>query len=538
MLRKLIPLIMILAGIMSIPVQAQDASFSLTIMHTNDTHSHHDPNASGDGGAAREAAVVKQIRAEVPNSILLSGGDRFTGTLYHQQYRGQDDVQIMNAIGYDAMTLGNHEFDDGDKTLADFVAGIKFPVVTADIDFSKSTDLAGKINPYTILTVGDQKIGVIGLVTPDTPFESSPGKELVFDSDLAAVTQKNVDDLTAQGVNKIILVTHIGYSVDQLVAAATRGVDVIVGGHSHTLLGNTIKADVGPYPTITNNLDGDPVYIVTAGEYDQYLGRLNVVFDADGKVTSAAGDTIFLSRYITPDPAIVDILSGLAAPIETLKQTPVGESSVFLVGDRAVCRIEECNLGNLLTDAMRAETGAQIAIENGGGIRSNVPVGVDTPAEIALAAPMQVTLGDVLTILPFGNLTSTFKLKGSDVVVALENGVSQVEVGAGRFPQVSGLHFTWDGSQEPGSRIVSVEVEGADGTYAPIEPDTLYTLASNDFMQLGGDEYTVFTNNGIDPYNFGKPLDQVLAEYIKANTPVAPAVEGRITRLDVATPAA
>ncbi|MBI1257058.1 MAG: multifunctional 2',3'-cyclic-nucleotide 2'-phosphodiesterase/5'-nucleotidase/3'-nucleotidase [Chloroflexi bacterium] len=538
MLRKLILLVIILTGVLSIPVQAQDATFSLTIMHTNDTHSHHDPNNNGDGGAAREATVVKQIRSEVENSILLNAGDRFTGTLYHQQYRGQDDVQIMNAIGYDAMTLGNHEFDDGDKVLADFVDGVNFPVVTADVDFSKSTDLAGKINPYTILTVGDQKIGVIGLVTPDTPFESSPGKELIFSDDVVAVTQKNVDDLTAQGVNKIILLTHVGFGLDQIIAAATRGVDVIVGGHSHTLLGNGFTAAVAPYPTVAKNLDGDPVYVVQAGEYDQYLGRLNVTFDADGKVTQAAGDTILLSRYITPDPAIVDILTKLAAPIETLKQTPVGESSVFLVGDRAVCRVEECNLGDLIADAMRAETGAQIAIQNGGGVRSNVPVGADTPADITLAQPYNVTLGDVLTVLPFGNLTATLKLKGSDVVVALENGVSQVESGAGRFPQVSGLHVTWDGSKEPGSRIVSVDVEGADGTYAPIEPDTIYTVATNDFMRRGGDEYTVFSTDGIDAYDFGKPLDQVLAEYIKANGPVAPVVEGRITRIDVATPAA
>ena len=172
---------------------------------------------------------------------------------------------------------------------------------------------------------------------------------------------------------------------------------------------------------------------------------------------------------------------------------------------------------------MRAETGAQIAIENGGGIRSNVPVGADTPADVALPQPMQVTLGDVLTILPFGNLTSTFKLKGADVVAALENGVSQVEAGAGRFPQVSGLRFSWDGSKDPGSRIVSVEVEGADGSYAPIDPDATYTLATNDFMRRGGDEYTVFATNAIDPYDFGKPLDQVLADYIEANSPIAPA---------------
>ena len=205
---------------------------------------------------------------------------------------------------------------------------------------------------------------------------------------------------------------------------------------------------------------------------------------------------------------------------------------MFLVGDRAVCRVQECNLGNFVTDAMRAETGAQIAITNGGGIRSNVPVGVETPADIALSAPMTVTLGDVLTVFPFGNLVSEFQLTGADVVAALENGVSLVEEGAGRFPQVSGIRYTWDGSKPAGERIVSVEVLGEDGTYTPIDPADTYSLASNDFMRRGGDGYEVFATNAIDPYDFGKPLDQVLQEYIAANSPIAPAVEGRITRVD------
>jgi 5'-nucleotidase len=273
---------------------------------------------------------------------------------------------------------------------------------------------------------------------------------------------------------------------------------------------------------------------VQAGEYDTYLGRLNVTFDAAGVVTEAAGDTIFLSRYITPDPEVEAIIDTLAAPIEELRQTPIGETTVFLVGDRAVCRVQECNLGNLITDALREATGAQIAITNGGGIRSNVPVGEETPEDTTLAQPIQVTLGDVLTVFPFGNLTSTFQLEGSDVIAALENGVSQVENGAGRFPQVSGIRFSWDGSQEPGSRIVSVEVLGEDGSYTPLDPDAIYTVASNDFMRLrrGGDEYTVFAENSIDAYDFGKPLDQVMADYIAAHSPIAPAVEGRITRVD------
>lgn len=515
------------------PVLAQDNSFNLTILHTNDTHAHHDPNNSGDGGDAREATVVQQIRAAVPNVLLMDAGDRFTGTLYHQQYHGQDNVQIMNALSYDVMTLGNHEFDNGDKTLADFVSGLKFPVVSANIDFSQSADLAGKIAPYTVLTVGDQKVGVIGLTTPDTPFESSPGKDLTFDDDVVAVTQKNVDELTAQGVNKIIVLTHIGFGLDQLMATQVHGVDVIVGGHSHTLLGNAYAAATNPYPTVAKDADGNPVYIVQDGEYDQYLGRLNVTFDADGVVTAASGDTILLSQYITPDPAVQKIIDDLAAPLQELKKTVVGESKVFLVGDRKVCRVEECNLGDLIADAMRETTGSQIAIQNGGGIRSNIPVGADTPTDINLDQPTQITTGDILTVLPFGNLVSTFKLKGSDVVAALENGVSQVESGAGRFPQVSGLRYSWDGSKAPGSRIVSVEVLGADGTYAPIDPDAIYSVASNDFMRRGGDEYTVFENNAIDPYDFGSPLDQVLSNYIaEEGQPVTTMVDGRITRVD------
>lgn len=532
MFRKLLVPVFLLIVLLSFPALAQDEGFALTILHTNDTHSHHEPNGSGDGGAARQATVVNQIRAEETNVLLLDGGDRFTGTLFHQQHHGQDSVLIMNAIGYDGMTLGNHEFDNGDEVLAEFVDGLLFPVVTANVDFSASEVLAGKIAPYAILDINGEHVGIIGLVTPDTPFLSSPGDELVFDSDLVSVTQRVVDELTEQGVNRIILVTHIGLDADMEVAAGTTGIDVIVGGHSHTLLGNAYVASVAEYPVIVNDLNGSPVYIVQAGEYNTYLGRLDVEFDADGVVTDASGDTILLSRYIEPDEQVAGIIEDLAEPIEVLRQTPVGETSTFLVGDRAVCRAGECNLGNLITDAMRAETGAQIAITNGGGIRSNVPVGEDTPEDLALAAPLTVTLGDVLTVLPFGNLTATLSLTGADVVAALENGVSLVENGAGRFPQVSGIRYNWDGSLVAGSRIVSVEVLGEDGTYSPLDLQAVYTVATNDFMRRGGDEYTIFSTNAINAYDFGKPLDQVLAEYITANSPVASIVEGRIIRVD------
>ncbi|MEQ8675736.1 MAG: 5'-nucleotidase C-terminal domain-containing protein [Aggregatilineales bacterium] len=504
-----------LAGV----VYAQDEeTFSLTIMHTNDTHAHHDAQSSGDGGAARQATVVDQIRGEVENSLLLDGGDRFTGTLFHIQYRGQDQVAIMNALGYDGMTLGNHEFDDGDETLAAFVEGVNFPVVTANVDFSESPSLAGLIDPYAVIDVNGESVGIIGLVTPESEILSSPGDELVFNYDLIAVTQQYVDELTAQGVDKIILVTHIGYAADLLVAQGVSGVDVVVGGHTNTFLSNSASGADGEYPTVLESASGEPVLVVQASTQTVYLGRLDVTFDSAGVLTEWEGDAILLSRYITPDPDVSDIIAGLAAPIEELRNQPVGEASVFLVGDRAVCRVAECNLGNLIADAIRAETGVDIAFQNGGGIRADIDEG-------------EITLGEVLTVLPFGNLISTAELTGADVLSTLENSVAQVEEVAGRFLQVSGLRYTFDLTQEVGSRVVSAEV-WVDGAYVPLDPEAIYSIAINDFNRTGGDGFVTLAENSINPYDFGTPLDQAVADYIAANSPVAPEVEGRIIQIN------
>jgi 5'-nucleotidase len=527
----------LLIGVLLIPFAAaqEEESFSLTIMHTNDEHAAHDPDNNGDGGAARQATVVDQIRAEVENSLLLDGGDRFTGTLYHVQYRGQDNAMIMNALGYDAMTLGNHEFDDGDDVLAAFINALDFPVVTANVDFSESEVLAGLVEPYVIEEINGEPVAIIGLVTAETAILSKPGPELVFEHDLVSVTQEVVDELTAMGINKIILLTHIGYNADLEVGTAVSGVDVIVGGHTNTFLSNTYQGAVGEYPTVLTSAAGEPLLVVQASTRTKYLGRLDVEFDSAGVLTGWEGDAILLSRYIAADPEISDMIAGLAGPIEELRATPVGETGVFLVGDRAVCRFAECNLGNLIADAMIAETGAQIAVQNGGGIRSSIP-NEDTPDDLAFDAPSMVTLGDVLTVLPFGNLVSTFQISGADIWAALEHSVSRAEnpenEGTGRFLQVSGLRYTWDGTQEIGSRIVSAEVRNEAGEYEPLDLEATYMAVTNDFVRTGGDGYEMFRDNAVDPYDFGRPLDQVLADYITANSPVMSEVEGRITRVD------
>lgn len=524
----------------SLPVSAQDdAGFTLTVLHTNDTHSHieqfdgfsgscsEEEAAAGEcfGGIARRATMLAELRASATNPILVDAGDQFQGSLYYTQYRGQEAADYMPMLGYQAMAVGNHEFDDGPANLAKFIDAVGLPVLSANIDASADPDLAGKIAASTVLDVDGEQVGIIGLTTDTTPTSSSPGNTVSFGEYVASL-EPVIADLEAQGINKIILLSHIGYADDQTLAAAIDGIDVIVGGHSHTLLSNTDEDASGPYPTVVNAPGGNPVLIVQDGAYGKYLGNLEVTFDADGVASSWQGDPILLDASVAEDADVLTMVAKLAQPLEELRSTVVGQSTGILDGSRESCRFGECTMGNIVTDAMLWATqndGTQIAIENGGGLRASIEAG-------------DVTMGNVLEVLPFGNTMATFGLKGSDLLLALENGVGRAEnpdnEGTGRFPQVAGLRFSWDGSKPAGERIVSAEVRGADGEYSPVDPEAVYQLVTNDFNRRGGDDYAVFNDSAINPYDFGSPLDQALADYITAHSPVDVQLEGRITRVD------
>lgn len=537
MVRKLTALFAVvgLLAILVVAAGAQDDEvFALTILHTNDTHGHHAPDGDGNGGAARQATVVKQIVAEGGNVVLLDGGDRFTGTLYHTIFQGQDQVQIMNALGYDVMVLGNHEFDNGDEVLADFVTGVEFPVISANIDFSESEILSDiGIEAYAILEVGGEQIGVIGLTTPDTPQISNPGRDLQWESDLVAVANSFAAELTEMGINKIFLLTHTGIQTDLDIIDDLENIDVFVGGHSHTLYGNQSADAYGEYPQEFESALAEPILYVQAGDNNTYLGRLDVEFDGAGILTDWEGDTILLSRYITPDPEVQAIVDELSVEIAAIEQEPVGiTAEVELVGERTICRAEECILGNIIADAWRWETGAQIGLMNGGGIRRSLP------AE-------ELTLGMMLELQPFGNQISTFEITGADVVVALENSVSGLTLNdddlvsredlPGRFLQVSGLRFSFDPNMEAGSRVVEVEVENADGEFEAIDPEAVYSVATLNFLRGGGDGYSVFAENAINPYDFGRVDYEVTIDYMRTISPVATTLDPenpRITMLN------
>jgi 5'-nucleotidase len=496
------------------------AEYSLTILHTNDFHARFEPiskydgpcssedNDAGEcfGGTARLITAVEEARARSNNSILVDGGDQFQGTLFYTYYKGAMAAEFMNQLGYDGMTVGNHEFDDGPEVLRGFMDAVDFPVLMSNADVSGEPLLAGALMKSTVIERGGEKIGMIGLTPQDTDELASPGDNITFTAPSDAV-QAEVDKLAAEGVNKIIVLSHSGYGVDQEVAANTTGVDVIVGGHSNTLLGDSDRAS-GPYPTMV----GDTA-IVQAYAYGKFLGELNVTFDDEGKVTEANGAPILIDGAVAENDGAKARIAELAAPLDEIRNKVVAETATEIVGVREECRSQECAMGSLIADAMLErvkDQGIQIAIQNGGGIRASIDAG-------------EVTMGEVLTVLPFQNTLSTFEVTGETMIAALENGVSQVEEGAGRFPQVAGVTFTVDTSAAAGERVSEVMVGGV-----AIDPAATYGVVSNNYVRNGGDGYDMF-KDAANAYDYGPDLADVTAEYIAANSPFTPYKDGRIT---------
>ncbi|AUQ70097.1 bifunctional metallophosphatase/5'-nucleotidase [Phaeobacter inhibens] len=504
------------------------ADYKLTILHTNDFHSRFEPiskydsgcregdNAEGKcfGGSARLVTALADARARSNNSILVDGGDQFQGSLYYTYYKGKVAAEMMNKLGYDGMTVGNHEFDDGPEVLRGFMDSVQFPVLMSNADVSGEPALADVLKKSTVIERGGEKIGLIGLTPEDTPDLASPGKNITFTNPVDAV-QGEVDRLTAEGVNKIIVLSHSGYAVDQRVAAGTTGVDVIVGGHSNTYLSNTSEKAAGPYPTMVND-----VAIVQAYAYGKFLGELNVTFDDAGNVVEAVGEPLIMDGTVTEDEGTVARIAELAKPLDEIRNKVVAESAEAVDGDRNNCRVQECQMGNLVADAMLdrvKDQGVSIAIANSGGIRASLE-------------PGEVTMGEVLTVLPFQNTLSTFEITGEQVIAALENGVSQVEEIKGRFPQVAGLKFTWDPTIAPNEGRIQDVMVGEGDSFAPIDPAKTYVVVTNNYVRNGGDGYKVFAGDDKNAYDFGPDLADVMAEYLVENSPYKPYTDGRISQ--------
>lgn len=511
-----------------------DDRFPLTILHTNDTHANLDTVSSPDN-VARRVTAIKEARVRAVNPLLVDAGDVFSGSLYFNKYLGQADLEFMNLVKYDAMTFGNHEFDKGTSVLNDFVSNAKFPFVSSNVNFSKDPLLSkkfkknianknpknGTIYPAIILEIDDEEVGLIGLTTEDTSNISSPGV-VTFDNAVEK-TRETVKTLEKRGINKIIVISHLGHDEEVALAKQVKGVDVVVGGHSHTKLDKPVVV----------NTDKAPKLVVQTGEKGQFLGRLQVEFDEKGVLQKWNGNLISVDEkdssgkyIIQPDKQALDILNTKYKPgVEELKNTEVGVTEVDLNGVRADVRSKETNMGNLIADGMldaarAAGTKAVIALQNGGGIRESIKAG-------------KVTMGDILTVLPFNNDLVTMTLTGQEIKEAMENGVSKTPSADGRFPHIAGMRFFYDSTKPAGQRVLKLEVKGANG-YEPLDMAKSYVVATNAFTAKGGDFYASLEK----AYKEGRvnllylPDYEVFSNYVKklgTITAQTSAVEGRIT---------
>ena len=483
------------------------APLSLTLVHVNDWDQM--AGIEGAGGAARIAAVVTQERARAEavggHAVVTFGGDMISPSVLSGIDGGAHMIDLADAIGFDVAVLGNHEFDFGPDVLQQRLAE------------SRTTWLAGNVSvagggfpgaaATTMVERDGYRIGFLGLVTTETQMISSPGSGVSF-APAAGTGARLAQELMAAGADIVIALTHQGLGTDLELLRTVRAIDVVLGGHDHLLVANYD----GRQAVMKAGSQGRHVGVLTLAidRVEGRGGKTKVVWTPDFRLRSTAG--------IEGDAALAAKVQGYQARLDETLDVVIGETATELDTRGFLSGSAETAFGNLLADAMREATGADIALSNGGGIRGDT---VYPPGK-------HLTRKTVLTELPFGNKTVVLGLTGAQVRDALENGVSRAEHPSGRFPQVSGLAFTFDARRPPGERVTRVTVGGA-----PLEDDRTYTLATNDFLARGGDDYRVFKAAEVlvDSAS-GKLLAGQLIDRIVAAGTVAPVIEGRITRED------
>lgn len=478
---------------------------SVTIVHINDWDQM--AGERGKGGAAKIASVIndERARAEAEGglAIVTFGGDMLSPSLLSGIDKGAHMIDLANMISIQVGVLGNHEFDFGPDVLQQRLAESNTTWLAGNLSYGGKPGFPGTGSTWMVER-GGYKIGFLGLLTPETALISSPGPDVLFGS-MSEVGGVLAADLKKAGADIVIALTHDGFSSDQDLLRSVPDIDILLGGHDHLLLAW---------------YDGRQV-VMKAGSQGSYVGVLDLAIDrTEGsrgpKLVWTPNYDLISTSDVVPDPAVAAKVKGYQDKLDQELGVVIGESNSELDTRRASVRSGETAFGNLLTDAMRAATRSDVAITNGGGIRGDrqYPAGA------------KLTRKDVLTELPFGNKTVKLSLGGADLMLALENAVSQVEDTKGRFGQVSGLRFVYDASKSAGSRVTSVKIGGGD-----LDPAKTYTLATNDFMARGGDGYAMFRSARvlIDAKSATLMATQLI-DHIAAVGTIAPRIEGRIIR--------
>ncbi|XP_013141800.1 PREDICTED: apyrase-like [Papilio polytes] len=510
-------------------VLTHDGFYKLDIIHFNDFHARFEEtspttpicrfnNGSCLGGFSRLYTVVTALKEKKPQSILLNAGDSFQGTYWYTLLKWQVTQEFMNLLPHDAHALGNHDFDDGPTGLAPYISALNAPVVAANMDSTREPVLRNLYEPYVILQRGGRKIGVIGLITPDTKTLSLTGN--VEFTDPSEATRREAIKLTKMGVDIIVVLSHCGYDVDVALAREHgQYIDVIVGGHSHRDESYFI-----PYLSVVE-ADQDTskkVVVVQAFAFTKAVGDLSVYFDVNGDVAKWEGEPIYLNNSIPEDEEIKKKLQPYAELVHTAERTPIGIIKSTL--DYRDCARGECIVGDILVDALNYWAKQFIKSKHGyisfvqrTNINAIVPAGL-------------ITKGALIDLFPYYDFVETFEMKGKHILKALERSVSELSslkpLDAPWLLQISGLHVVYNVSKAEGERVIDAYV-GSYGEGHRLNKDAYYQVTAPAYLADGGDGYLVFKNEKRHMKIIGR--DQILLEkYIKKFSPVTGKIDGRI----------
>ncbi|MCZ0862313.1 bifunctional metallophosphatase/5'-nucleotidase [Methanocorpusculum vombati] len=484
--------VILLAVVLAISMgTAGNEEVTITIYHTNDMHGH-----------LADLAYTIPLRSATPNSLLVSAGDDTQGTLLTTATNGTAVMTLMNAADYDLMTLGNHEFDKGAGHAAELAGLAEFPVLSANTIYPNGTALLGS-DGNLIIETGGKRIGFFGITTTET---SGPYAEFLCTDEIRAAKNQTIR-LAEKDADLIVALVHIGNDPSSSptsydLAAAVPEIDLIIDGHSHTVIQDRVGNTT----------------IVQTGAFFQNLGRINITFTADGPSIEPSLIPAAVLRNGTADPAYAALYANLSDLSGAGYERVIGNSATPLAangedGTRLV-RMQEMPLGDLVADSMRwyAETtlaGTEreglpvVAAVNGGGVRENLPAG-------------DLTLGDAYTVLPFGNMVTLLCISPSELYAALENGVSCLPGANGRFLQVAGMRVTIDAKAVPQSRVVSVELAESGRVLDRNDTTTELVFATNSFVASGAEGYAMFA--GKHPIEETTVDAVVFAEYLTVLT--------------------
>lgn len=474
----------------------------VTLLQVNDVYQFAPVDNGTRGGLARVATLRKKIMAESPHTLFLMAGDTISPSIESNTYKGAQMIEAWNAAGLDYATFGNHEFDFGPDVLRQRINESKFKWLAANVIDKQTGKLFADTPEFIIREFDGVKIGMFGILLPETVQTSRPGPNVEI---LAPCETANrvIPKIREAGAQVIVALTHLSMAEDKELARCS-GVDVIIGGHEHTLL---------------ESMAGHaPIFKMTADARE--MGRIDLNIDKKtGKLESIDWKVIQVTSEYAEDPGFAAIHAKYGSLLASLKRR-VGRTTVELDMKSENVRTRETNMGNFISDAYRRSTAADVALVNGGSIRAD-----------ALIKPGVLTKRDVLSILPFNNKVLKIQIPGSTLRAALEHGVASIGVESqpGRFPQVSGVKFSYDASRKPGERITNITVNGR-----PLVDQQMYSLAATSYViKDGGDGYTMFRDAKVLIGPDQAPTEsEILQKAITLARPIAPKVEGRVTRVD------